>query len=212
MKERSNMSVAQAMKEYQGILEDEVRDIAYLTGAVRREGKLNAATFVQMMIFCYWQQPDIRLSGLAQIGGRREVKVTESAISQRCPPACAMLFLQIMQRLAEVQLKSKKVDIPLLKQFSAVLVEDSSSVGLPDELVKLWQGSGYKKELGKAGVKMFTQWNVLNGELLGPRLSDGLTSDQKSPFKIDELPEGALYIADLGFFCHSKAVRYCKVS
>jgi hypothetical protein len=111
-----------------------------------------------------------------------------------------------MQRLAEVQLKSEKVDIPLLKQFSAVIVEDSTSVPLPDELGGIWQGSGYKKEEGKAGVKAFAQWNVLNGELLGPRLTDGLTNDHKTPFDIDDLPEWSLYIADLGFFCCSEAL------
>jgi hypothetical protein len=60
------MSVTQAMEQYQVILEEEVHDIAYLTGAVQRQGKLDAATFVQQMIFGLWQDPDIRLSGLAQ--------------------------------------------------------------------------------------------------------------------------------------------------
>ncbi len=77
------MSVTQALEQYQSILEEEVRDIAWETGAVKRQGKLDVATFVQMMIFGFWQDPDQRLSGLAQIGGRREVYVTESAISQR---------------------------------------------------------------------------------------------------------------------------------
>lgn len=203
------MSVTQAMEQYQVILEEEVHDIAYLTGAVQRQGKLDAATLVQMMIFGFWQDPDIRLSGLAQIGGRREVQVKESAISQRCTSACAMLFLKIMQRLAEVQLESEKVDIPLLKRFSAVIVEDSTSVRLPDELVEIWQGSGYKKEAGKAGVKAFAQWNVLKGELLGPRLTDALTNDHKTPFGIDELPEWSLYIADLGFFAIQ---RLCNIA
>jgi Transposase DDE domain len=194
------VSVTQVMKQYQSILEDEVRDIAYETGAVRREGKLDAETLVQMMIFGFWQDPDIRLSGLAQIGGRREVNVTESAISQRFTPSCADLFYKIMQRLAEVHLTSEKVDIPLLKQFSAVIVEDSTSVSFPDELAEIWKGSGQKKEAGKAGVKVFTQWNVLTGELSGPRLIDGKTNDHKTPFDIDELPELSLYIADIGFF------------
>jgi hypothetical protein len=203
------MSVTQAMEEYQVILEEEVHDIAYLTGTVQRQGKLDAATLVQMMIFGFWQDPDIRLSGLAQICGRREVKVKESAISQRCTPECAKMFLRIMQRLAEVQLRSEKVDIPLLKQFSAVIVEDSSSVRLPDELVKIWQGSGYKKDAGKAGVKIFAQWNVLSGELLGPRLSDGLTNDHKTLFDINELPENSLYLSDLGFFAIQ---RLCNIA
>lgn len=203
------MSVTQAMEQYQEILEEEVNDIAYLTGAVQRQGKLDAATLVQVMIFGFWQDPDIRLSGLAQIGGRREVQVTGSAMSQRCTPECANMFLKIMQRLAEVQLESEKVDIPLLKQFSAVIVEDSTSVPLPDELVEIWQGSGYKKEAGKAGVKAFAPWNVLSGELLGPRLTDGLTNDHKTPFDIDELPEWSLYIADLGFFAIQ---RLCDIA
>jgi hypothetical protein len=62
-KELSNMSVTQAMEQYQEILEEEVNDIAYLTGAIQRQGKLDAATFVQMMIFGFWQDPEIRLSG-----------------------------------------------------------------------------------------------------------------------------------------------------
>jgi hypothetical protein len=77
------MSVAQAMEQYQKILEEEVHDIAWETGAFQRKGKLDAASFVQMIIFGFWQEPEMRFSGLAQIGGRREIEVTESAISQR---------------------------------------------------------------------------------------------------------------------------------
>jgi len=80
------MSVTQVMEQYQSILEEEVHDIAYETGAVKRKGKLDVVTLVQMMIFGFWQDPDIRLSGLAQIGGRREVNVTGSAITQRFTP------------------------------------------------------------------------------------------------------------------------------
>jgi hypothetical protein len=135
------MSVTQVMEQYQSILEEEVHDIAYETGAVKRKGKLDVVTLVQMMIFGFWQDPDIRLSGLAQIGGRREVNVTGSAITQRFTPECAKMFLEIMQRLAEVRLESEKVDIPLLKQFSEVIVEDSTSVSLCAELAKIWRGA-----------------------------------------------------------------------
>ena len=112
------MSITEVIKQYQFILEEEVHDIAWETGTIKRKGKLDAATLVQCMIFGFWQDPDLRLSGLAQIGGRREVHVTESVISQCFTPACAILFLKIMHRLAEVRLASEKVDIPLLKQFS----------------------------------------------------------------------------------------------
>jgi len=45
------MSVTQVMEQYQSILEKEIREIAWETGAVKREGKLDAATLTQMTIF-----------------------------------------------------------------------------------------------------------------------------------------------------------------
>jgi Transposase DDE domain len=204
------MSLTQVMEQYQSILEEEVRDIAWETGAVKREGKLDAVTLVQMIIFGFWQDPEIRLSGLAQIGGRREVYVTESAISQRFTPECAKMFLKVMQRLAEVDLEGEKVDIPLLKQFSAVIVEDSTSVTLLAELAEIWRGCGGGEKTSEAGVKVFVQWDVLKGKLLGPRLSDARMNDHKTPFEIEELPEGSLYIADLGFFAIERFFRIAK--
>jgi hypothetical protein len=162
------------------------------------------------MVFGFWQDPDIRLSGLAQVGCRREVYVTESAISQRCTPECAEMFLQVMQRLAKVRLESEKVDIPLLKQFSEVLVEDSSTVTFPTELAEIWRGCGGRKGTSKSAIKVFVWWNVLNGQLLGPQFTDARTNDHKSPFKIEELPEGSLYIADLGYFAIERFYRIAK--
>jgi len=75
------MSRTQVMEQYQSILEREVHTIAYETGAIKRQREIDAATLAQMLIFGFWQDPEVRLSGLAQIGGRREVHVTESAIS-----------------------------------------------------------------------------------------------------------------------------------
>src|SRR5258708_28018244 len=126
-RELLKMSVTQVMEQYQSILEEEVHTIAWETGAVKRKGKLDAATLVQMTIFGFWQDPDIRLSGLAQIGGRREVHVTESAISQRFTPECANVFLRIMQRLAEVRLEAAKLTIPLLKHSSELILQNTTT-------------------------------------------------------------------------------------
>lgn len=203
------MSVTQVMEQYQSILEEEIKDIAYETGAIKRKRKLDAITFAQMMIFGFWQDPDLRLSGLAQIGGRREVYVTESAISQRFTPECANMFLKILQRLAEVGLESEKVDISLLKQFSAVIVEDSTSITLPAEVAEIWKGCGEGEDTSSSAVKAFVRWDVGTGELHGPRLTNGRMNDHKSPFGIEELPKQSVYIADLGFFAIE---RFCRIA
>ena len=52
-RELLKMSVTQVVEQYHSILEEEVHDIAYETGAVKRKGKLDAAALVQMTIFGY---------------------------------------------------------------------------------------------------------------------------------------------------------------
>src|SRR5947209_17408129 len=107
-KEFSQVSVTQIMEQYQAIFEQEVPRLARETGAVKRVRKngLDAVTLVEMVIFGFWQDPDLRVSGLAQVAARREVNVTESAISQRFSPACAQLFYRVLQRLTQVHLAS----------------------------------------------------------------------------------------------------------
>ncbi len=107
-------------------------------------------------------------------------------------------------------MSAEAVDVALLRRFSAVVVEDSSSVMLPAELAHLWRGCGGHKGTSAAMVKLFVRWDVLNGKLEGPRLTDGRHSDSKSPFNEDDLPAGGLYLADLGFFSQERLCRLAR--
>jgi len=208
-REPFEMSLPQGLEQYYHLLEEEVHDIAWETGAVKRKGKLDAATLVQTLIFGYWQQPEIQLSGLRQVAGRRDVEVTDSAICQRFTRETAEMLHIVLQRLVAIRWEEEKVNIPLLKSFSAVIVEDSTVVTLPSELIGIWKGCGGTENTSGAAVKAFTRWDVLNGELIGPVLTDGRVNDHKSPFSIEDLPAGSLSIADLGFFA---IYRYCNVA
>lgn len=195
-------SITQIVEAYQQLLNEEVYKIAKETGAVKRQREhgLDAATFVQSTIFGFWQEPDLRSSGLVQVAQRREVSVTESAISQRYTKESAEMFQSVLQKLAEMTIELEKVDTPLLKQFTAVIVEDSSTVSLPPGLSEVWKGCGGQHCIEHAAVKLFVWWNVLTGVVKGPFLCDGRTSDYESPLQKKELPAGSLYLADLGFF------------
>src|SRR5947209_5115010 len=201
-KEFSEVNITQIMERYQAILEQEVPRLARETGAVKRERKngFDAVTLVEIVLFGFWQEPDLRLSGLAQVAGRREVAVSAEAMSQRFRPACATLFHQVLQRFTEVQLASEKVEVPLLKQFSAVIVEERSTITLPAELACIWQGCGGGEAMSEAAVKIVVRSYVLGGQVLGPHLTDGRTNDHQSPLSEQELPASSLSLADLGFF------------
>jgi hypothetical protein len=215
MKEKKPLlrSVTQTIREFQSILQDEVPVLARQSGAVKRvrPDGIDAVTLVQSLIFGWWQEPDITLAGLSQVAARREVQVSASAISQRFTPACAELLRRVLARLSEVSLgQAQAVDVALLRQFAAVIVEDSSTVCLPEALAQQWRGCGGNEGTSQAAVKLCVQWNVSTGELRGPRLAEGRCNDHQSPFGLHELEADSLYLADLGFFAIARLAAIAR--
>lgn len=184
----------------QRIVGEEADRLARETGFIERERVLSGADFVQSLILGWLQEPEITLDGLTQVLGRREVSITASGLSQRFTEEAASLLQRVLERLSAEQMHVEAVEIGLLRQFSAVIVEDSSSIVLPPALAEVWRGCGGSAGMSEAAIKLFVRWDVLSGELQGPGLSDGRRNDKRGPFAVEDLPDGCLYVADLGFF------------
>lgn len=122
------------------------------------------------------------------------------------------MFLQrLLERLSAQQLRAETAaDCALLKRFAAVIVEDSSCIQLPTELATIWRGCGGSPGTSQATIKLFVRWDVLNGQLWGPSLTDGRHSDNRSPFAVEDLPARTLYLADLGFFDLERLRAICQ--
>ena len=95
---------------------------------------------------------------------------------------------------------AQDVPIRLLRRFAAVILEDSSSIALPDDLAARWRGCGGNQSHTAAGVKLHTRCELKRGRLDGPKLTDGRTSDHASPFNEQEVLPGSLHVEDLGYF------------
>jgi hypothetical protein len=204
------MNVAQQAALLQQILETEANELARETGFIQRERAFSGADFAQALIFGWLQRPDERVEGFVQILGRREVSITASGLCQRFTQEAATFLQRLLERLASVHMQAEAVDIALLRRFSGVIVEDSSSVLLPSELAEVWRGCGGQAGTSEAMLKLFVRWDVLSGQLEGPRLTDGRHNDGKSPFNEEDLPAGGLYLADLGFFSQHRLCRLAK--
>jgi hypothetical protein len=194
------ISVTQFAETLRQILEEEANELAKETGFVQRERSISGADFAQTLIFGWLQEPEVTLGGMTQIAQRREVEITASGWCQRFTPEAVAFVERLLQRLTQVRLQAEAAPVPLLKRFTAVIVEDSSAISLPDELAERWRGCGGSAGSSQAMLKLFVRWNVLTGDLRGPLLTQGRHADGKSPFNEEEVPAGGLYLADLGFF------------
>src|SRR5260370_23537702 len=194
-------SVSQVGKQLQSVLEERACALARETGCVKRLWKFSGADVVQMLVFGFQQHPHASLEDLASMAELRDVSVTDTAVDKRFRPACARLLHAVLEELTSVVVEAAQdVPIRLLRRFSAVILEDSSSIALPDDLAERWRGCGGNQSHTAAGVKLHTRCELKRGRLDGPKLTDGRTSDHASPFNEQEVLPGSLHVEDLGYF------------
>lgn len=198
-------SVAYVEQQLQSILEERACVLARETGCIVRQRKFSGADLVQMLVFGFQQHPHASLEDLASTAEIRDVSVTDSAVDKRFTPACARLLHGVLEELTSVVVEAAQdVPIRLLRRFSAVMLQDSSSITLPDEVAEQWRGCGGNQEHTAASVKLHVRWELKRGRLWGPKLTDGRTADRNSPFNEEEVLPDSLSVEDLGYFNQSR--------
>jgi hypothetical protein len=174
-------------------------EIAHRIPVVRRRRKFSAATLAQTLVFGFLHKPRSSVEDLAQTAGACGVAVTPQAVEQRFTPALAEFLRQLLSALVAEVVAAPKVAIPLLQRFTAVFVQDSSAIALPDEYAEQWPGCG--GNASKAGLKVQTRLDLLTGELAAVQLEAGREPDQSTSLQRTGWLPGSLRLCDLGYFC-----------
>jgi hypothetical protein len=192
------MSVSHVESSLKHIFEERADVLARETGCIKRQRKFSGADLLQTLVFGWLGHPDASLEQLASVAMLREVEVTDTAVHKRFTKACAHFLHAILEEMTHVVVEADREDpVELVNRFEAVVLEDSSTIALPNELPICWQGCGEAPGEGHAAVKLHGRWELKRGRLDGPKLTHGRTNDRSSPFKEEPLPVGSLYIADL---------------
>lgn len=194
-------SVTQIEEAIQTVFEH-AKILAREIGFVQRvyPGKFDGKSFAATLVLGQMQRGSVSFSDLAHFATHLGVKVTGQAIDERYGMPAA-LFLQEVLMLAFTQVvAADPVAIPLLKRFEAVIVEDSSTFSLPDELEALWQGCGGNQSGTRSAFKWQVRWDLLRGSITGQALQDGRVPDTRSALKGQPLLKKSVRVVDLGYF------------
>jgi Transposase DDE domain len=152
---------------------------------------------VQGLVFGYLHQADATTEELAQILQRREVDISASGLCQRFSQPAVELLERVMQELINEGMQAEQpAPAELLGRFDAVIVEDSSTIKLPDKLKDIWKGCGGGQGQSKAGLKLHVRWDLKQGGSQGPLLTDSRQADQRSALRQEGIPAGVLNITD----------------
>ena len=176
----------------------EANQLAREAGVIQRERVFSGASLLQLLVFGWLTNPQGGPSHLARFAGSLGLKLSKQAIEERFTMRTADWLLAVLRRGVQFLVCAEAVSIPLLQRFSAVLVEDGSSISLPAVLKEVWRGCG--GSASEAGLKLTVRWDVLRGNLNGPYVQEGRRHETQSPLREQQMPRGSLWIGDLGYF------------
>ena len=182
-------SLSQIEEHLSYVMEERARVLARETGCIQRERKIDGADLLQTLVFGWLAHPEGSLEQLASIAATRDVVVSDTAIHKRFTESCAHFLHAVLQELTSIVVQADQdVPLELLRRFSNVIIEDSTSIALPNELSEIWQGCGGHVGQGQVAIKIHTRWDLKRGQIWGPFLTDGRTSDRSSPLDLFQNP------------------------
>jgi hypothetical protein len=163
---------------------------------VQRQSKMTASCFGQTMILGSLSQGDKTLAEYAQVSADLGVEITASGLNQRVNEQGAELLKRLLAKSIQMS-QTDLVRAELLQQFTSVQIIDSSYLALPKSLAAEYAGLG---RAGAAGMKVYLNYNYMQGEISDLNLTSGRAADQKSRIHLDQAQAGSLHLFDLGFF------------
>jgi hypothetical protein len=202
-------TIAEVATAMQRVLTTTADTAARTSGCVQRVVKFTGATLVQTLVFGWLADPAASLSGLCQTAAARGVAITPQGLAQRFTAATAACLRAVLEATLTEVITADPVAIPLLARFSAVYVQDSTTLALPDALQDQWRGCDGRTAHGTAAaLKAQVRLDLRAGRLHGPVLQDGRAHDQRGAPTAADLEAGALLLTDLGYFCLDTLAAY----
>jgi hypothetical protein len=181
------------------ILTTTANEAARTTRFVQRTSPLSGATFSQTLVFGFLGNPQATLEELTQTAATLGVEISPQALDQRFTASAAACLHQVLLTAIARVITAEPVTIPLLQRFTAVYVQDSSTIVLPDVFATQWHGCGGSTASGtSAALKLQARLEMCTGRL-DVQLQEGRDSDRAAVLP-GPLPAGALRLADLGYW------------
>ena len=170
------------------------------SGVIQRQRKFTACSLAETFVLGFLQNPEASDEALAQMAAQCGAEVTPQAIDQRHTPALVKYLEELFRGAAKVIIGSDKALAPILQRFTNVMLLDSSTVTLPDDMKEQFAGCGGSYSASTAAMKLQTEFDLRSGALSHVEIEPGRSPDGATSRQHARRGKGSLRIADLGYF------------
>ena len=190
------VSVQGLAAELQLVLGETAERAARQAGWLVRMRKLSGAGFVQALVLGWLADPGAKLDDLAAL-----LNVAPQSLHERLNAKAVACLQRVLRAALGTLMAGRAETIPLLRRFTEVCIEDTTSIPLPASLGDTYPGCGGSyPDAGKAGLKFLVQLEAITGRIRLIEPAAATTSDHTFQEQLPQLPTGALRLVDLGFF------------
>lgn len=184
-----------------------VQQAAYQTNFSQRStDKLTAPLFLQAWVFACLEHREVTLSQIGQACLDLGVAVSAQGVDGRINQASSDFMAAMLSQAMATFVNRLPLPLPILNQFSAVNLIDSSIIPLPEAMADLYAGSG--GNAAAASLKVRLVFEFQHGNLSQLLLAPGREPDQGFGAYLPLATAGSLNLMDLGHFnlSHFKAM------
>lgn len=127
------------------------------------------------------------------------VEITKQGIHERFNAKAVLFFNRILDRLLSAEL-NVPLDTGMLSRFGRVRIKDSTKFSLPKAFAERFGGYDGAFANTEAMISIQYEYDLLGGETMDLRLTDGLANDQSDSRDFtDDIRKDDLFIRDLGY-------------
>ena len=198
------LSISRVTRQLKQLFEQDAPELAKHMGM--RERTMSFTQLALLLVLGWWSQPQSGPSALSRFAGSLGLTLTKQTVDCHWTPRTADWLLALLRRAVQQVVQGPSVSLAWMKPFTAVWVEDGSTICLPAALAKVWRGCGGKAvsadkpDKSKAALKITVRWNLKDGELNGPHLQAGRQHELRSVLCSQHMAKGSLWLADLGYW------------
>ena len=197
-------SIAQGSRAMRRLFEEEAEPLARQAG-LRQRG-MQFAELAYVLVLGWWHRPGAGPSALARFGGTLGLRLSKQDVDCHFTALTAQWLLALLRRGVQELVCARGVSLPLLQQFSAVFVEDGSTISLPGALASIWRGCGGSRKhstgeaTSEAALKVTVRFDLQGGQKQGPHVQAGRQHELRSVLREERMPPGCLWLADVGYW------------
>jgi hypothetical protein len=176
-----------------------IEETARQTQFVRRASNITGINFLKAMVLGFLEKSDASLNGLAQSFLDMGVRVTPQGVDERINPFSVAFLRAVFSQALAIFKSHCPLPLPILQQFSAINILDSSVKSLPESMAEEYPGCGGKGS--QAALKIQLMFEFLCGNLKQIEIRPGTEADQGYRAYLKVVECNSLTIVDLGYFC-----------